>query len=193
MTIEKGTPVHLLLLKFDAWLKVQPEWVAIMASPRTTRRAAAKELANRLYTIPTVAASTVSDVPKALKKKTMQDLASAAREEATRQVKQEIAERAERLIADAAAAELERLRLEEEGRTDEEKATKGGVLLETPVEGTGASEPVFDPEGEVKADVQAAKDAMANEGGPAEVEEMQSVGFIETDETAPAGESETEE
>lgn len=50
--IHQPTPTELLLAKMDAWLLQQPEFIAILNSPRSTRRRAAQVLAKHITTYP---------------------------------------------------------------------------------------------------------------------------------------------
>lgn len=50
--IHQPTPTELLLAKMDAWLLQQPEFIAILNSPRSTRRRAAQILAKHITTYP---------------------------------------------------------------------------------------------------------------------------------------------
>ena len=66
-TIGSGTPLSLtnsfavartlepgpaLVVKLDAWLRVQPEWLAIFALPRSERREIGRALAKHVMTLP---------------------------------------------------------------------------------------------------------------------------------------------
>lgn len=46
------TPVISLLLKLDAWLLQQPEFLAVLQAPRATRRQAIKLIAKHIATFP---------------------------------------------------------------------------------------------------------------------------------------------
>lgn len=46
------TPVVSLLLKLDAWLLAQPEFLAVLQAPRATRRQAIKLIAKHIATFP---------------------------------------------------------------------------------------------------------------------------------------------
>lgn len=65
-SIRRESPVALLEMKLVAWMKQQPEWLHIVSLPRQQRRAAMRELANRLYTIPL--ADTSDSLPRAAKR-----------------------------------------------------------------------------------------------------------------------------
>ena len=49
---EPESPGVALVRKLKSWLEQQPEWVALMAGPRKTRRAAAEEVARMLLMLP---------------------------------------------------------------------------------------------------------------------------------------------
>lgn len=50
--ITTATPVESLLMKLDAWLLQQPEWLHLLEAPRHVRRQAAKKLAQHILTFP---------------------------------------------------------------------------------------------------------------------------------------------
>lgn len=129
--IRRETPVALLLLKLEAWMKQQPEWLSIVALPRQQRRAAMRELANRLYTIPT--ADTGPTLTRETKRsKNYKGFLRVAEQKAARNAL------AEALLMEEAQASV--------------ALDKGDV-------GTQSVEPSPDPEGDVKADVELAKEA----------------------------------
>lgn len=165
--LQKGTPLDLLVLKLEAWMTQQPEWLMIVALPRPQRRAAMKELAGRLYTIPIMDGA--NTVPRQVRRKTAKQLGNQAQDQAREEVLGAIAARREELLEAAAIesellGEMARAQLLEEGvasvALDEE--TQAVESEESPEpdpegnvqggqEGTGATVPAFDPEGEVKA------------------------------------------
>lgn len=124
--ITKESPVALLLLKLEAWMVVQPEWLLIVNLPRQQRRAAMRELANRLYTIPIMDGA--NTVPRVVRRKVAKELSHVARTQT---------------MTEAVGTALVEAALQEE--------------LE-------ALKAAPDPEGDVKADIEAADAAEAEEG-----------------------------
>lgn len=145
-SLRKESPVALLELKLKEWMVQQNEWLLIVNMPRQQRRAAMKELANRLYTIPTM--DGVNTVPRQVRRKAAKQLAHAAMTgQLTEQVQEALLE----------AARLEEASLEVTGVPESRVAyvQEDG----TPVYTFEAPEASPDPEGDVKADVEKAKDA----------------------------------
>ncbi len=148
--LKKDNPVVQLEQKFLGWVTQQPEWLAIVAMPRQQRRAAMKELANRLYTIPVM--DGVNTIPRVVRRKVSKQLAAASRQnEMNAQIHEALRkaiaqERAEREITEAMADMPEYEPLSE------------SVLDHVQEDGTeGYTFP--DPEGGIKADIEAAKEA----------------------------------
>ncbi len=52
LSVVPATPVETLLMKLDAWLLQQPEFILLLNAPRTTRRKAAQRLAKHITTYP---------------------------------------------------------------------------------------------------------------------------------------------
>lgn len=52
LVLQEATPVDLILLKLDAWLLQQPEWMFILSAPRATRRKAINLISKHLLTYP---------------------------------------------------------------------------------------------------------------------------------------------
>lgn len=50
--IRRATPMESLLMKMDAWLLQQPEFILLLDAPRETRRKAARALAQHILTYP---------------------------------------------------------------------------------------------------------------------------------------------
>lgn len=50
--VHRATPMESLLAKMDMWLLQQPEFIAILNAPRSTRREAASLLAKHITTYP---------------------------------------------------------------------------------------------------------------------------------------------
>ena len=132
----KATPVALLELKFQEWLKVQPEWLLIVNMSRQQRRAAMKELANKLYTIPIM--DGVNTVPRVIRRKAAKALSHATR---TGQITEMVAEAlVEAVRLDAENSELEAGREEAVEGTGATETYAGGAPHDAgPFEG---SEPV---------------------------------------------------
>lgn len=93
-----ASPVLELQEKFKRWLLVQPEWLHIVNMPRPERRAAMKELANQLYTIPIM--DGVNTVPRQVRRKAAKQLAHVAR---TEQASELVTEAIEKALRDEAA------------------------------------------------------------------------------------------
>lgn len=134
-SIKRESPVALLLLKLEAWMVVQPEWLLIVNMPRQQRRAAMKELANRLYTIPELDASPAPGLNRKVRRgKPMKGFTRLAEQKAARD------------------AELGALTALAQASLMEEAAASVALDGETQ-----SVQP--DPEGDVKADVEQAKEA----------------------------------
>jgi|SRR3990172_6631806 len=155
-SLPRESPVALLELKLKAWMVQQPEWLLIVAMSRQERRAAMRELANRLYTIPIMDGS--NTVPRVVRRKAARALGHAAK---TGQLTEQVQ-----------AALVEAAQLAEVQAEIEEKLAE--VVLEglTPGERdaveNGPAVPPFtpmwenpDPEGDVKADLEAAERAIS--------------------------------
>lgn len=93
--LKRDNPVVRLEEKFKGWVMQQPEWLAIVAMPRPERRAAMKELASRLYTIPTM--DGVNTVPRQTRR-----MVERAVQKQVEQVQEALAARA--LLLEAAAS-----------------------------------------------------------------------------------------
>ncbi len=152
-TIKRESPIALLLLKLEAWMVQQPEWLEIVNMPRQQRRAAMRELANRLYTIPQM--DGVNTVPRQLRRKVTKEMVSAAKEEERQ--RQALLKQ---MLADALLREA-RASVALDGETQSvmpDGSFIGGVS-------TPAGEPFIiedtppDPEGDIKADIEAGKAA----------------------------------
>ncbi len=98
----KGSPIDLLVVKLEAWMVQQPEWLHIVNMPRPQRRAAMKALANRLYTIPIM--DGVNTIPRTVRRKASKQLGKAALTGVlTEQVKEALARAADgEVLADVA-------------------------------------------------------------------------------------------
>lgn len=158
-SITRESPVALLELKLQEWLKVQPEWLLIVAMPRQQRRAAMRELANRLYTIP------------------MMDAANTPSRQVRRKAKRELAK-----------AVLTGVITEEVGQALLEASRQEALAEEATPSHFGPPDPepnlgLPDPEGDIKADIEHAKEA--------EAAETTKVAFIEIDEQVEDAESDS--
>lgn len=100
--LKRESPVALLELKFLSWIQVQPEWLLIVAMPRQQRRAAMKELAARLYTIPIMDGSIT--VPRVIRRKAAKTLGHAVR---TGQLSDELKEALAKAAQDAAVSAID--------------------------------------------------------------------------------------
>jgi hypothetical protein len=132
--IRRESPVALLELKLQKWMVQQPEWLLIVNMPRQQRRAAMRELANRLYSIPIM--DGVNTVPRQVRRKAAKKLAHAA---VTGQITEQVREALEEVVLREAEATV--------------------ALDHSEDAQTIAIEPSLDPEGDVKADLEAAKAA----------------------------------
>ena len=72
-------PIESLTRKLAAWVKQQPEWLAIVVLPRGPRRACMRRLASVLYTIPT------SDAQDGLPRSLVRQAVKAAKHQAAKE------------------------------------------------------------------------------------------------------------
>lgn len=150
--LKRDNPVALLEQKFLGWVVQQPEWLAIVAMPRQQRRAAMKELANRLYTIPVMDGA--NTIPRVVRRKVSKQLAAAAKQnEMTFQIRE--------ALATALAQEAEEKELAEALAAAENEGMLAPELASEPLEGPEEQWTSPDPEGDVKAQIEEAKEAEA--------------------------------
>jgi hypothetical protein len=99
--LPKGDPVGDLATKTIEFLVEQDEWRELAELPRPQRRAAMKELAQRLYTLPIM--DGINTVPRQVRRKAAKQLGNVARDLARKEVLQAVAMREEQILRDAAA------------------------------------------------------------------------------------------
>lgn len=152
--LRREDPLVRLVTDLQTWMVSRPEWLLIVAMPRQQRRAAMKELANRLYTIPIM--DGLNTVPRQVRRKASKQLARAALTgELTEQVKEALAKAAQETV------ELVSAEFDAEARAWPETPLES--LPEAPEVVTPAGEPFSiadpaedllpDPEGDAKANL----------------------------------------
>jgi hypothetical protein len=200
--VTRGAPVALLEEKLKAWMLQQPEWLLIVNMPRQQRRAAMRELANRLYTIPIMDGA--NTIPRVVRRKAAKSLAHAAKTgQLTEQVQSALLEAAmmEEAVASVALdGETQSVLNDEE--LEALLAVDGDDGVDVRTRHDAELDAMLDPEGDVKADIEAGKLAGESPGEPVgydlyvaseepaktkrqKVKPKPKVAFIEVDETAP--------
>lgn len=159
--LRRDNPVVQLEEKFRGWVVQQPEWLLIVNMPRQQRRAAMRELANRLYTIPVMdGVNTVNrQVRRDIKKKLARAAVQGVMTEEIAQAVATVVAQEEGVALSEAAASVS-LDKNEDGSSmtqSVESATFEGSEPSAPE--AVVEEPVLDPEGEVKATIQEGIDA----------------------------------
>jgi len=167
--ITRESPIALLILKLEGWMVQQPEWLLIVALPRQQRRAAMKELANRLYTIPMM--DGVNTVPRQLRRKVKKQVSTEA---------VSLLREGQQSASDVLGAVLRESMLREaeasvalDGQTVSAQAEDPGPVgpvtpagepfsVSDPAPGDARFNP--DPEGDIKADIEKALEAELKKG-----------------------------
>ncbi len=166
MTVESAVlapdnPITVLMRKAAEFLTSQPEWGIIIELPRQERRAAMKELAQRLYTLPIM--DGLNTIPRQMRRKAAKQLGNLAKDIARKEVTQAIGLRQEQLLQAAAALGYEAAQREAEVLVSQELADPGETSVVDHVQEDGTEIWTFPPSEEATA--LAAEDLKALEEG----------------------------
>lgn len=183
--LSRENPVATLVEKFKVWVQEQPEWLVLIQMERHERRAGMRELAQRLYTIPTLDAA--NTVPRVVRRKAAQQLSNIVKDQARKDVLAAV--KAQEQLILQAAVELgreqgEELAMERQAvKQQVQEMIESGEISPEAMAAAAADQALLD-----EARASTALDGETQVvSGPVEVDEM---GFVETDETVSAEEVE---